>query len=193
MVISIISLLSSIIVGQTKGAREKGENAEILLQVKEYEKALYLILDTDGEFPSPRFLVGALPTTFPDAGVCLGSAPQPDPNSGCGAYDLPLAKPEASLGQKSFVDKLEVYIPGTPNPNQSLVPYPSAPPFSNRVRLGARYVCDYTASDKCTGHRLEWPVFGTGATTPVAGSISGITYCLNLGSPPISRLCTRRL
>lgn len=168
VVISIISLLSSVVVGQTSGARKKGENAKILLQVREYEKALYLYREDFGTFPPIPYTGGT--ASF----YCLGDKPN-NPATGCGANGgTPLSN------DINFKNDLLRYMSSTPNPNRKMILY-------NGSNLSTTYRCVNDTGTilapnpgvGCQRARLTWYLNGDKRTNPASCGASNSRTCCN--------------
>jgi prepilin-type N-terminal cleavage/methylation domain-containing protein len=104
VVISIISLLSSVVLGSLASARQEANNNRIVSQMIQYRNALALYYQDHGTFPSTAATVN---------GVCLGTG---YPNGQCGLFST-VAFPEGAASAGTWPKSED------PNFNNLLKPY----------------------------------------------------------------------
>jgi prepilin-type N-terminal cleavage/methylation domain-containing protein len=160
VVVSIISLMSSIVLGSFKTPRMNAENVKMGSLVHNYEFALESYYNDHGVYPDP----------LTNLGVCLGDYPTNTCWEG-------VVSENAALNAA-----LAPYYPGTP-PNDIVVPYFDFSAGTTREFTGLIYSCygqAYPSAGRCKEYRIYWMEKGEGQKCP--GDIpyksqGGITQC----------------
>lgn len=146
VVISIISLLSSVVLGSLANARQEAGNNRIVSQMIQYRNALALYYQDHGTFPS---------TSNTQGGVCLGAG---YPNKQCGwVTAFPSDGALGNLGSWPKYEDLDF--------NNLLKPYIDPTPLgTKRVPLntfhdwvGAIYYC---GNVQCLNPAIIWSMEG---------------------------------
>ena len=165
MVISIISLLSSVILGSMNQARVKAKNATRNQMVIQERNALELYRSSNNAYPNTY-------SASPNYYYCLGI----HPNDVCGTYQID-SSIYYGIWSNLLNNAIATYLSGAAPISTSPVPLFGAPE-GNTPFLGALYRCNNAS---CSNPTVSWALEGTNqrcAQGAAASNLGSATFCV---------------